>query len=127
MTVFAYCLATSDVDAKLALLSAAQEVITEQLDGYSTTPALDRPAFRALRERLVEDDVVLMPTLLDAGKDEIDVHNVLSFFIEKKIKLVIHELSDSDLTSSRELLKIVGAYSEFQTARLVQRFKNTAG
>lgn len=123
MTVYAYCLATSDVDAKLALLSAAQEVITEEVN--CSTPAMSRPAFKALLVRLVEDDTLIVPTLSDCSSDPLDLFNLISYFLEHKCKLVILELSDSDITSSPELLKFITAFSEQQHQSIIERLKKT--
>ncbi len=106
MTVFAYSTADEAIDC---------------LD----MSALKRPVLAQLITRIAVNDVVRMSSLNDAGRDEIDVHDTLSFFIENKFQLVIEELSDQELTTSPQLTKVIAGYSIFQTNRIVQRFKKT--
>lgn len=106
MTVYAYSTADEAIDC-------------------SDMSALKRPVLAQLIERLAVNDLVRMPTLSDAGKDEIDCHDTLAFFIENKFQLVIEELSDQELTTSPQLTKVIACYSLFQTNRIVQRFKKT--
>lgn len=123
MTVFAYCLNTTTDAAKIRLIRVAGiEPVTERVS--CSTPAFKRPAFKALIDRLVEDDTLIVPTLVDFGSDPIDIFNTLALCIERRIKLVIVELSDLDLTSSREMLKIVTAYSDLQHMNIMEKIQN---
>lgn len=122
MTVFAYCLSTTTDAAKIKLIRAAGiEPVTERVP--CSTPAFKRPAFKALIERLTEGDTLVLASLSDAGSDPIDVFNTVALCLERNIKLVIAELSDSDLTSSREMLKIVTAYSDLQHMSVIEKIQ----
>ena len=123
MTIFAYCLSTTTDAAKIKLIRAAGiEPVTERVP--CSTPAFKRPAFKALIDRLVEDDILIVSTLVDVGPDPIDIFNTIAFCIERQIKLVIVDLSDLDLTSSREMLKIVTAYSDLQHMNIMEKIQN---
>lgn len=106
MTVFAYSTADEAIDC-------------------SDMSALKRPVLAQLIARLSAHDVVRMPTLSDAGKDPIDVFNTVALCLERQIKLVILELSDSDITSSPELLKIITAFSDQQHQSIIERLTKT--
>jgi putative DNA-invertase from lambdoid prophage Rac len=123
MTSFAYCLSQTTEAARIKLIQVAGiEPVTERVS--CSTPALKRPAFKALIERLTEGDTLVLASLSDAGSDPIDVFNTLALCLERNIKLVIAELSDSDLTSSREMLKVVTAYSDLQHMSVIEKIQN---
>lgn len=88
-----------------------------------STPALTRPQFNKMVDRLEESDTVVVVELSRLGRDAIDVMTTVKAFKERGIKLVVLQLGNLDLTSpSGELMvNVIAAVAQMEKALLIER------
>jgi putative DNA-invertase from lambdoid prophage Rac len=88
-----------------------------------STPAMSRPEFQRMIDRLEEGDQVVVFELSRLGRDTIDVMSTVKMFKEKAITLVVLQLGNLDLTSpSGELMvNVIAAVAQMEKALLIER------
>jgi putative DNA-invertase from lambdoid prophage Rac len=93
----------------------------DQISG--STPAMTRPEFTKMMDRVEEDDTVVVVELSRLGRDAIDVMTTVKAFKERGIKLVVLQLGNLDLTSaSGELMvHVIAAVAQMEKALLIER------
>jgi putative DNA-invertase from lambdoid prophage Rac len=93
----------------------------DQISG--STPAMTRPQFAKMMDRLEEGDTVVVKELSRLGRDAIDVMTTVKSFKNRGIKLVVLQLGNLDLTSpSGELMvNVIAAVAQMEKALLVER------
>jgi putative DNA-invertase from lambdoid prophage Rac len=93
----------------------------DQISG--STPAMTRPQFSRLMDKLEEGDTVVVKELSRLGRDAIDVMTTVKTFRDRGIKIVVLQLGNLDLTSpSGELmLTVISAMAQMERALLVER------
>ena len=99
----------------------AQRFIEEQVSG--SVPALQRPGFVKLLDRMEEGDSLTVTKLDRIGRDSIDVQQTVRLFTERGIRLVVLQLGNLDLTSSAGALmvKVLAAVADFERELIVER------
>lgn len=95
--------------------------VEEQISG--SVPALQRPGFASLIERLEEGDTVVVTKLDRLGRDSIDVQQTVNLFREQGVRLVVLQLGNLDLTSKAGALmvKMLAAVADFERDLIVER------
>jgi putative DNA-invertase from lambdoid prophage Rac len=95
--------------------------IEEQISG--SVPALQRPGFASLVDRLEEGDTVVVTKLDRLGRDSIDVQQTVNLFLQRGIRLVVLQLGNLDLTSKAGALmvKMLAAVADFERDLIVER------
>lgn len=132
--VFAYGRVSTDeqtTSQQLTAIQAAGYEIQEQRwivdEGVSGgVLAMERPAFSNLMENKLEAGDTLVISKLDRlGRDVRDVLSVVDLCAEKGIKLHLLDLPASDLTApeGRMILTVIGAFAEFEKAKIRERTK----
>ncbi len=93
----------------------------DQISG--STPALTRPQFSKMLDRLEESDTVVVVELSRLGRDAIDVMTTVKALRERGIKLVVLQLGNLDLTSpSGELMvNVIAAVAQMEKSLLKER------
>ncbi len=88
-----------------------------------STPALTRPQFSKMLDRLEEGDTVVVVELSRLGRDALDVMATVKLFKDRGIKLVVLQLGNLDLTSpSGELMvNVIAAVAQMEKALLIER------
>jgi putative DNA-invertase from lambdoid prophage Rac len=88
-----------------------------------STPAMSRPEFVKMVDRLEEGDTVVVFELSRLGRDTIDVMSTVKMFKDQGIKLVVLQLGNLDLTSpSGELMvNVIAAVAQMEKALLIER------
>lgn len=111
---------------KLAIEQAGYEIargryFEDHISG--STPAMTRPEFRKMMERLEEGDTVVVRELSRIGRDAIDCMSTVKTFKDRGIKLVVLQLGNLDLTSpSGELMvNVIAAVAQMEKSILVER------
>jgi putative DNA-invertase from lambdoid prophage Rac len=128
--IFAYSrVSTKDQTAenqKLAFVQAGYTInkgrcFQDVISG--STPAMSRPEFVKMVDRLEEGDTVVVFELSRLGRDTIDVMSTVKMFKDQGIKLVILQLGNLDLTSpSGELMvNVIAAVAQMEKALLIER------
>jgi putative DNA-invertase from lambdoid prophage Rac len=97
--------------------------IEETISG--STVALSRPGFSKLLNKIEPGDILIVTALDRLGRDAIDLHKTVNYFIEQGISLKILQLGDMDLSSSHGFLAVqhLAAYAEFERRLLVERIQ----
>lgn len=95
--------------------------VEEQISG--SVPALQRPGFVALLDRLEEGDTVVVTKLDRLGRDSIDVQQTVELFQSRGVRLVVLQLGNLDLTSSAGALmvKMLAAVADFERDLIIER------
>lgn len=95
--------------------------IEEQISG--SVPALQRPGFASLLDRLEEGDTVVVTKLDRLGRDSIDVQQTVNLFLERGVRLVVLQLGNLDLTSKAGALmvKMLAAVADFERDLIIER------
>ncbi len=93
----------------------------DQISG--STPALTRPQFSKMVDRLEEGDTVVVVELSRLGRDAIDVMTTVKIFKERGIKLVVLQLCNLDLTSPSGALMVhvIAAVAQMEKSLLIER------
>lgn len=95
--------------------------VEEQISG--SVPAMQRPGFVALLDRLEDGDTLVVTKLDRIGRDSIDVQQTVKLFIGRGVRLVVLQLGNLDLTSSAGALmvKMLAAVADFERELIVER------
>ncbi|MCF3948557.1 recombinase family protein [Acidiphilium iwatense] len=96
-------------------------VITETISG--STPAMQRPAFRKLLDRLEAVDVLVVTKLDRLGRNAMDVRTTVDALAALGVRVHCLALGGVDLTSSagRMTMQVIAAVAEFERDLLVER------
>lgn len=95
--------------------------IEEQVSG--SVPALQRPGFVRLLDRLESGDTVVVTKLDRLGRDSIDVQQTVKLFQSRGVRLVVLQLGNLDLTSSAGelMVKMLAAVADFERDLIIER------
>ncbi|MBC2731431.1 recombinase family protein [Thiobacillus sp.] len=95
--------------------------VEETISG--SVPALQRPGFKALLDRLEDGDTVVVTKLDRLGRDSIDVQQTVQLFAERGIRLIVLQLGNLDLTSKAGALmvKMLAAVADFERDLIIER------
>lgn len=95
--------------------------VEEQVSG--SVPAMQRPGFVRLLDRLEEGDTLVVTKLDRLGRDSIDVQRTVGLFSERGVRLVVLQLGNLDLTSAAGALmvKMLAAVADFERELIVER------
>lgn len=98
-----------------------QRYIEEKVSG--SVPALQRPGFVRLLDRLEQGDSVIVTKLDRLGRDSIDVQQTVKLFQERGVRLIVLQLGNLDLTSSAGelMVKMLAAIADFERDLIVER------
>ena len=95
--------------------------VEEKVSG--SVPAMQRPGFVKLLDRLEPGDTLIVTKLDRIGRDSIDVQETVKLFTERGIRLVVLQLGNLDLTSSAGslMVKMLAAVADFERELIVER------
>lgn len=95
--------------------------VEEQISG--SVPALQRPGFAALLDRLESGDTLVVTKLDRLGRDAIDVQQTVKLFKARGVRLVVLQLGNLDLTSSAGKLMVgmLSAIADFERDLIIER------
>ena len=95
--------------------------VEEQVSG--SVPALQRPGFVRLLDRLEAGDTLVVTKLDRLGRDSIDVQQTVQLFEQRGVRLVVLQLGNLDLTSSAGALmvKMLAAVADFERDLIIER------
>lgn len=99
----------------------ARRYVEEKISG--SVPALMRPGFKKLLDRMESGDTLVVTKLDRIGRDSIDVQKTVELFTEHGIRLIVLQLGNLDLTSSSGALmvKVLAAVADFERELIVER------
>ncbi|MFT3960858.1 recombinase family protein [Propionivibrio sp.] len=100
---------------------APRRFIEEKVSG--SVPALQRPGFVRLLDRLEAGDTVVVTKLDRLGRDSIDVQQTVKLFQDRGLRLVVLQLGNLDLTSSAGglMVKMLAAVADFERELIIER------
>ncbi len=95
--------------------------VEETISG--SVPALQRPGFVSLIERLEDGDTLVVTKLDRLGRDAIDVQQTVKLFKARGVRLVVLQLGNLDLTSSSGKLMVgmLSAIADFERDLIIER------
>lgn len=95
--------------------------VEEKVSG--SVPAMQRPGFVKLLDKLEEGDTLVVTKLDRIGRDSIDVQSTVRLFAERGIRLIVLQLGNLDLTSSAGelMVKVLAAVADFERDLIVER------
>jgi putative DNA-invertase from lambdoid prophage Rac len=95
--------------------------IEEKISG--SVPALQRPGFKKLLEKLEPGDTLVVTKLDRIGRDSIDVQKTVELCTDAGIRLVVLQLGNLDLTSSSGalMIKVLAAVADFERELIIER------
>lgn len=95
--------------------------IEETISG--SVPALQRPGFVSLMDKLEEGDTLVVTKLDRLGRDAIDVQQTVKLFKARGVRLVVLQLGNLDLTSSSGKLMVgmLAAVADFERDLIIER------
>lgn len=131
--VFAYCRVSTTqqtCDNQIQEIRAAgydipeHRVVTEQVSG--SCAAFSRPQFKRLIDRLEAGDTLVVSKLDRIGRDSIDVQQTIQLCTSRKIRVVVLQLGNLDLTSSSGALivKLLSAIASFERDLIIERVQS---
>lgn len=85
--------------------------------------ASQRPAFKALKVQIRQGETLIVSKLDRLGRDAIDVLQTIKELGNKGVKVIVHQLGNTDLTSpaGKLLLMMLSAVAEMERDLLVER------
>lgn len=127
---FAYCrVSTNDqtTENQIAEIKAAgfdvasRRTFCETISG--SVPALERPQFKKMVERLDWDDVLIVTKLDRLGRNAMDVRSTVELLAEEKVRVYCLALGGVDLTSAagKMTMSVINAVAEFERDLLIER------
>lgn len=128
MAIFAYgrvSTSLQDTDNQRLELTNAGWVIdywfADTISGKSASS--QRPAFRELLTKIRDGETLLVSKLDRLGRDAIDVLQTVRDLGARNIKVVVHQLGSTDLTSpaGKLLLSMLAAVAEMERDLLIER------
>ena len=95
--------------------------VEEHISG--SIPAMQRPGFVKLMDKLESGDSLVVTKLDRIGRDSIDVQKTVMLCKERGIKLHVLQLGSLDLTSStgEMTIKILAAIADFERDLIIER------
>ncbi|HHQ4929095.1 TPA: recombinase family protein [Aeromonas hydrophila] len=128
--IFAYCrVSTTEQTTEnqlLALHTAGLDirpdrVVSETISG--ATPAMQRPEFTRLLDRLEAGDTLAVLKLDRLGRDSIDVQQTIESLTQRGIRVRCLDIPVDDLSSSQGklMLQLMAAFAEFERGRIRER------
>ena len=95
--------------------------VEEKVSG--SVPALQRPGFQKLLERMEAQDTLVVTRLDRIGRDSIDVQATVELCVADGIRLIVLQLGNLDLTSSSGALmvKVLAAVADFERELIIER------
>ena len=95
--------------------------VEETISG--SVPALQRPGFVSLLDKLEVGDVLVVTKLDRLGRDSIDVQQTVLLCEERGVRLIVLQLGNLDLTSKAGALmvKMLAAVADFERGLIVER------
>ncbi len=131
--VFSYCRVSTTqqtCDNQIEEIRAAgydipeHRVVTEQVSG--SVCAFQRPQFKRLIDRLEPGDTLVVSKLDRIGRDSIDVQQTIEYCTTHKIRVVVLQLGNLDLTSSSGALivKLLSAIASFERDLIIERVQS---
>ncbi|RIV85958.1 recombinase family protein [Aurantiacibacter zhengii] len=128
--IFAYCrVSTSEqtTQNQIAEIAAAgflvepRRTVEETISG--SVPAMQRPGFNRLMQKLDWDDVLIVTKLDRLGRNAMDVRTTVEHLAEEKVRVHCLALGGVDLTSAagKMTMSVINAVAEFERDLLVER------
>ncbi|HWR76427.1 MAG TPA: recombinase family protein [Thiobacillus sp.] len=95
--------------------------VEETISG--SVPALQRPGFVSLLDKLEDGDVLVVTKLDRLGRDSIDVQQTVQLFTARGVRLIVLQLGNLDLTSKPGALmvKMLAAVADFERDLIIER------
>lgn len=95
--------------------------VEEKISG--SIPAMSRPGFKKLMDRMESGDTLVVTKLDRIGRDSIDVQKTVGLFTELGVRLIVLQLGNLDLTSSSGALmvKVLAAVADFERELIIER------
>ncbi len=86
-------------------------------------PAMQRPQFAKLVDRLEAGDALVVTKLDRLGRDSVDVEQTLRLLEDAGVAVIVLQLGQTDLTSTAGKLirKVLGAVADMERSLLVER------
>ena len=99
----------------------SRRYVEEKVSG--SVPALQRPGFVRLLDRLEAKDTLVVTKLDRLGRDSIDVQQTVKLFQDRGVRLVVLQLGNLDLTSSAGglMVKMLAAVADFERDLIIER------
>ncbi|RDS92394.1 recombinase family protein [Pseudomonas fluorescens] len=95
--------------------------LADTISGKSASS--QRPAFKELLTKIRDGETLLVAKLDRLGRDAIDVLQTVRYLGARNIKVVVHQLGSTDLTSpaGKLLLSMLAAVAEMERDLLIER------
>lgn len=95
--------------------------VEETISG--SVPALQRPGFVSLLDKLEDGDTLVVTKLDRLGRDSIDVQQTVQLFEQRGVRLIVIQLGNLDLTSKAGALmvKMLAAVADFERDLIIER------
>lgn len=95
--------------------------VEETISG--SVPALQRPGFVSLLDKLEDGDTLVVTKLDRLGRDSIDVQQTVQLFEGRGVRLIVLQLGNLDLTSKAGALmvKMLAAVADFERGLIIER------
>lgn len=123
--IFGYCrVSTEDqiLDRQIEALKKfnCDEIFTEKITGTKAS----RPELDKLKNKLREDDTVVIESLSRLGRSTKNLLELIEFFKSKKVKLIsTKENIDTTTATGQLLITVLSAISQFERDLTVERTK----
>lgn len=98
-------------------------IVSETFSG--STPAVQRPGFQKLLNKLEKGDRLIVSKLDRLGRDAVDVQATLQKLSEMEVDVHCIALAGFDLTTAvgKMMLNVIGAFAQFERDLLIERTK----
>ena len=95
--------------------------VEEKISG--SVPAMSRPGFKKLMDKLEPGDTLVVTKLDRIGRDSIDVQKTVELFTDLDVRLIVLQLGNLDLTSSSGglMVKVLAAVADFERELIIER------
>ena len=95
--------------------------VEEKISG--SVPAMQRPGFTKMMDKLEDADTLVVTKLDRIGRDSIDVQRTVQLCKERGIRLHVLQLGGLDLTSStgEMTVKVLAAVADFERDLIIER------
>jgi putative DNA-invertase from lambdoid prophage Rac len=95
--------------------------VEEKISG--SVPAMSRPGFKKLMDRMEPGDTLVVTKLDRIGRDSIDVQKTVELFTDLDVRLIVLQLGNLDLTSTSGALmvKVLAAVADFERELIIER------
>ena len=107
--------------ARAGYVIEPRRYVEEKVSG--SVPASQRPGFARLLEKMEPGDTLIVTKLDRIGRDSIDVQQTVSRFAEQRMRLIVLQLGNLDLTSSAGslMVKVLAAMADFERDLIIER------